>query len=35
MMAYYARQQELNRRQTCMYNGTTVGGTTNGTVNCM
>jgi hypothetical protein len=40
LQAYYMRQQELltqqmNRRQTCMYNSSTSGGTTSGTVNCM
>ena len=39
MQAYYQRQQdyyvhELNRGQTCSYNGSTIGGMTNGTMTC-
>jgi len=39
MQAMYARQnalivQQLNRGQTCSYNGSTIGGITNGSVTC-
>jgi hypothetical protein len=39
MQAYYQRQQDyymqqLNRGQTCSYNGSTIGGMTNGTMTC-
>jgi hypothetical protein len=39
-MGYYQRpneliMQQMNRRQTCMYSGNTVGGVTSGTVNCL
>jgi hypothetical protein len=39
MQAYYQRQQdyymrELNRGQTCYYNGSAIGGMTSGTVQC-
>jgi hypothetical protein len=39
MQAYYQRQQELatermNRQQTCVYNGSNIGGMTSGTMTC-
>ena len=39
MQAYYQRQQDyymqqLNRQQTCIYNGSNIGGITGGTMTC-
>jgi hypothetical protein len=39
MQAYYQRQyertmEEMNRSQTCVYNGSTIGGITGGTMTC-